>query len=389
MCLLVTRAPTTHLTPSATEELDNITSLFDSSASSCRSTAKLIVGAFISYDFNQLKNELQSSVQNLRRKAHEVLGLPHTRFHHHHDENPTITITELDRLNGKTHLFANESGNGNPSTTTSAGGAMDSRSRATSVTISDITDGHPPAPFHMLLTDEMHPTLAQDVRDFSIRSNSSHYTAPASTTSAMASTSASASMSVSSPPLISRAMSFYDHPSEHTMEIDTLATPLGPSRTPPPPTPHRETPEYISQPRPSFHRHSSGPNPRIEPPPQMQYFHSSVQHDSLGFLSAGSSGGGGAGNGDHVRRATSGSSTVNTGFQQIPSGFHNTTGGFPTITPSGGMAPLPTGFAYSPSSYGGWGIGSTGGGGFGAGNSPIVLDSSWNTLVEQLGFAIG
>lgn len=384
MCLLVTRAPTTHLTTSATEELDNITSLFDSSASSCRSTAKLLVGAFISREFKQLKNRSQSCVQNLRRKAHEVLGLPHSRFHHHHDENSTITITELDRLNGKTHLFVNEPGYGNPSTSTSAGGALDSRSRATSVTISDITDGHPPVPFHMLLTDEMHPTLAQDVRDFSIRSNSSHYT-----TSAMASTSAS------TPPSISRAMSFYDYPSEHTMDMDTLSTPLGPTRTPPPPSTspptHRETPEYIPHPRPSFHRHSSGPNPRIEPPPQMQYFNSSVHHDSLGFLSVGSSGGGG--NGDHVRRGTSNSgSTVGAGFHQVPSGFHNTSGGFTTTSTMSGMAPLPTGFAYSQSSYGGWGIGSAGGGGgggFGAGNSPIVLDSSWNSLVEQLGFAIG
>ncbi|KIM38235.1 hypothetical protein M413DRAFT_248465 [Hebeloma cylindrosporum] len=315
MCLLVTRAPTTHLTASATEELDNITSLFDSSASSCRSTAKLL-----------------SSVQNLRRKAHEVLGLPHHRFHHshHHDENPTITLTELDRLNGKTHLLVNEAGytsSSNPSMSTSAGGgALDPRSRATSVTISDITDGHPPppppaAPFHLVLSEEMHPTLAQDVRDFSVRSNnnSSHYT---STSSTMGSASGSRS---SAPPSIARAMSFYDYPSEHAMDLDAQTTPLAlpphrssSSRTSPPPPPppppaqttptmttttHRETPdrEYLPAPhrhRASFHRHSSGPNPRIEPPPQMQYFQSSVQPDSLDFLSVGGSGaGGGAGAG--------------------------------------------------------------------------------------------
>jgi len=394
MCLLVTRAPTSHLTTSATEELDNVTSLFDSSASSCRSTAKLLVCTFTSLEFKQLKNGVQSCVQSLRRKAHEVLGLPHTRFHHHHDDNPTITITELDRLNGKTHLFVNEPGYGNPSTSTSAGGAPDSRSRATSVTISDITDGHPPAPFLMLLTDEMHPTLAQDVRDFSIWSNSSSHYSAAASTSAMASTSASTSISASAPPSISRAMSFYDYPSEHMMETDTLTTPLPlpppASRTPPPPrtnpTTHRETPEYLAHSRASFHRHSSGPNPRIDPPPQMQYFHSSVQHDSLGFLSVGSSGGGasGGGNGDHVRRATS--STVGAGFQQVPSGFQNTTNSYTTTTPPSGMPPLPNGFTYSLSPYGGWGIGS--GGGFGAGNA-IVLDPSWNSLVEQLGFAIG
>ena len=42
MCILVTRAPTSHLTTPALEELDNLTSLFDS-ASSCRPSSDLLV----------------------------------------------------------------------------------------------------------------------------------------------------------------------------------------------------------------------------------------------------------------------------------------------------------------------------------------------------------
>jgi len=83
MCILVTRAPTSHLTTLALEELDNLTSLFDS-ASSC-----------------QPASDLLSSIQTLRRQAHEVIG-PHTRYYH--NDNNTFTPAELDRLNGKTYL---------------------------------------------------------------------------------------------------------------------------------------------------------------------------------------------------------------------------------------------------------------------------------------------
>ena len=42
MCNLVTRAPTSHLTTPALQELDKLTSLFDS-ASSCRPASDLLV----------------------------------------------------------------------------------------------------------------------------------------------------------------------------------------------------------------------------------------------------------------------------------------------------------------------------------------------------------
>lgn len=43
MCLLVTRAPTSHLTSAALDELENLTSLFDSSSASSRSADKFLV----------------------------------------------------------------------------------------------------------------------------------------------------------------------------------------------------------------------------------------------------------------------------------------------------------------------------------------------------------
>jgi hypothetical protein len=340
----------------------------------------------------------------MRRKAHETLGLPHTRFYRYHEENPAISLTELDRLNGKTHLFMkNEPGYGTPLTSMSVGGTLDTRSRATSVTISDTTDGHvhPPAPFHILLPDEMHPTLAQDYREFSVRCKSSHSSTSIST-SAIASTSASVSTSVPAPPPTSRPMSFYDDPSEYAMEMDTLPTalpfPTVVPHTPPAPKPttnprQRKTPpkpEYLPHQQP-FHGHPGGPNlnPRIDPPPQMQYFHSSLQQEPLSFLSLGPGGGGGVqrGNSATVSGGSgigASSNSVGAGFQQVPSGFHTPNTGFTTSGALGGT--LPNGFGYYQSSYGGWG---TGGGGFGMGNSPIVLDASWNSLVEQLGFAIG
>jgi len=43
LCVVVTRAPTSHLAGPALEQLDNATSLFDSASKSCRSADKLLV----------------------------------------------------------------------------------------------------------------------------------------------------------------------------------------------------------------------------------------------------------------------------------------------------------------------------------------------------------
>ncbi|KAH9486043.1 hypothetical protein JR316_0000107 [Psilocybe cubensis] len=155
LCLLVTRAPTSPLTTPALEELDHLNSLFDSAAPSCGPAEKLL-----------------NSVQTLRRKAQEAVGLPHFRFHHT-DEGTSISTTELDRLNGKTYLHTDNGSSGGPTT-------MDPRSRATSVTISDIADGHNrPSPFHNHNIANLHPTIVRDLREFS------HYNAISTTPSSM------------------------------------------------------------------------------------------------------------------------------------------------------------------------------------------------------------
>ncbi|KAF8956467.1 hypothetical protein BDZ97DRAFT_1925478 [Flammula alnicola] len=297
LCLFVTRAPTSQVTSAALEELDNLTSLFDSSSPSCRSAAKLL-----------------TSVQNLRRKAHEAIGLPHTRFHHYNEGTSTVTVGELDRLNGRTHLFAFDEHGSSSSTSgtasSSASTTHETRSRATSVTISDIAEGHPPM-FHN--TDNLHPTLAQDLREFGLRSVSS-YSAP--------------------------SMSFFDYPSDTSSSSSLMTMPAPMSMSPPLPQPVRETPpEPARLLLPPYQ-----PPTRTEPPPPpMQYFHQALQQEPLPFF--------------EPRRSTFshsiGSNSSSSASMIFPSGFQS---GFPS----------------------GWGTG--------FGPSPIILDSSWNSFVEQLGF---
>ena len=160
MCILVTRAPTSHLTTPALEELDNLTSLFDFASSSCQSASDLLV-RHCSLSFPAISNvTLQSSIQNLHREAHKVIGPSLTRYYHHNDDN-TLTPAELDRLNGKTYLFAEDH-----SLLSSSSIALPI-SRATSVTISD-TETHPPT---FYTTDKLHPALAQDLEEFRIHSS--------------------------------------------------------------------------------------------------------------------------------------------------------------------------------------------------------------------------
>ncbi|CAA7265102.1 unnamed protein product [Cyclocybe aegerita] len=364
MCLLVTRSPTSHLTTPAMEELDNVTSLFDAASSSCRSAAKIL-----------------PSIQVLRRKAHESVGPPHTaRFYHHpHHDNLSgsmgvssgdsgITIADLDRLNGKTHLFSDmhsSSGMSNAptpmsmiaSTSTSATSTAptDDRSRATSHTDTHTQHGHnihsghqhqPPMAMVPTADDNLHPTLAQDVREFTVRS---------------------------SVPAVPR-LSFYDHPSE-------LQSPVAPPPTtahPPPPQLHahghvqhqqgpghpqthaiRQTPP--EPPRlilPPYHQPALSPpqtQPQPHPPPQMSTSTSTPQHQQVPQMSM------------HMHMS-------------VPASYYP-----PPQPPPAPYVHIPgfqSGFAVS-------GIGpSLSAGGFGGWNgaSPFVLDSSWNTLVEQLGF---
>ncbi|KAF8195055.1 fungal-specific transcription factor domain-containing protein [Pholiota molesta] len=356
MCLLVTRAPTSHLTSAALDELENLTSLFDSSSSSCRSAAKFL-----------------TSVQNLQRKAHEATGLPPNRFHMYADESSSnISLPELDRLNGKTHIFypdqrlsSSTAGFSSGAASSSASTLHDaSRSRATSVTISDIAEGSGSnaltSPlFHS--TDNLHATLVQDLRDFSLGTvpravDLALFDYPSPSVRA-ASDDVDMAMSMSPPPRTSQETARAKEPSPpETARVPSQSQPHGHPRQPPPPQHQSHSPL------------SPAPAAALVPaaPPtsaHTHYFHTALQqqHDPhpltlfseprrtaalpLNYFGAGSG----------------------SGMSSSPSG-----GGWST---AGGAY---TSVTFPPGFQAGWGSG--------FGHSPIALDSSWNSFVEQLGF---
>ncbi|KDR86029.1 hypothetical protein GALMADRAFT_235239 [Galerina marginata CBS 339.88] len=310
MCLFVTRAPTSHMTTAALEELDNLTSLFDSSASSCRPASKLL-----------------TSLQTLRRKAQEVIGLPHTRFHQHYPDpssastsastsssltTPTLTTTELDRLNGKTYLHRDSE---HPASTSAASStSAEDRSRATSVTISDIAESHLP-PFQSQSSENMHPTLARDVKEFGLRSLVS-----------------------TGPP----SMSFFDYPS------DPMPVPMPVSSTSSMASHHHHHQHQHQHQRP-HPPHLESFRDRESPAPEtarllLQPFHLPPRIESL-------------------HHSPYFQPTLHTHHPSDP-----------------WMDPRRMGFGsgFAPGFQSGFG------GGFAA--SPITLDPGWSSLVEQLGF---
>lgn len=222
MCILVTRAPTTHLTTPALEDLDNLTSLFDSASSTCQPALDLL-----------------RFVQTLRQQAHEVIG---TRYYHHTNED-SFTLADLDRLNGKTSLFADDHHDHHSLLATSSSSSstnlpISSRSRATSATISDSAETYLPL-FHTI--DNLHPTLAQDLQEFGIRSST--------TTSSISS------------------MTFHDLHRDRTSSSSN-------DHSPPPPQVVRPTPSPPQVPK-LFLQSRLDPPPLPLPPPssQMPFFH--------------------------------------------------------------------------------------------------------------------
>lgn len=267
MCILATRAPTSYLTIPALEELDNLTSLFDSASSSaCRPASDLLVRIFSSFLFFVFWCQrskcyvLQNSVQTLRQQAHEVIGSPHTRYYH--EDEDTFTPTELDRLNGKTYLFADDhsllSSSSSLASSSSTNLSAVCRSRATSVTMSDSAETHPPA-FYM--TDHLHPTLAQDLEEFRMRS----------------STTTTTSFS---------PMTFHD-------PISSSSSDHSPPSPPPPPSSSSQTTRHTTT-IPETSKLVLQPIlmtvPSSPPPPHMHFFHQPYHH---GMSSYGSGFGGG------------------------------------------------------------------------------------------------
>ncbi|KAF8218975.1 hypothetical protein L208DRAFT_1345035 [Tricholoma matsutake] len=138
MCLLVTRAPTSNMTPSALAELDTVLKLFEEGAVHSRGVAKFL-------DF----------IRNLQRKAHE--SVDQTQSH----STPTITPSELDRLSGQTHLLADagapDSGDSGPSDSITHTEPLQGQSH---------TGPIEPHFFSNANSDSMHPTIAQDMSRF-------------------------------------------------------------------------------------------------------------------------------------------------------------------------------------------------------------------------------
>ncbi|TFK42263.1 hypothetical protein BDQ12DRAFT_710525 [Crucibulum laeve] len=146
MCLLITKAPGSSLSPAAMEELNTLAELFEEAAPSSPSASKLL-----------------PSLQRLQRKAHEAAGQSHSQ------DDSSITPAELDRLGGKTHLVSQPirptsevSATFDPTMLDRSRGAP---SRSTSVTLSDsfAVDQYPPSQ-----AQNLHPTIAEDIRNFGL-----------------------------------------------------------------------------------------------------------------------------------------------------------------------------------------------------------------------------
>ncbi|KAG6827100.1 hypothetical protein H0H92_013212 [Tricholoma furcatifolium] len=136
MCLIVTRAPMSNMAASALSELDRMYALFQDASSTARSAKNLL-----------------GSIQSLHKKAHDVLnqsrgpieGLP--------------SNAELDRWSGKTHLLTEVGApdSGNPS-------SIPPCAKYTATVNEYWSDAQ---------VDQMHPTLAHDMRGFVFREHTS------------------------------------------------------------------------------------------------------------------------------------------------------------------------------------------------------------------------
>ncbi|KAF4604485.1 hypothetical protein EYR40_003259 [Pleurotus pulmonarius] len=140
MCLLVTRAPSSNLTASALEELDRALLLFEKAAPTCK-TASLNVDA----------------MRTLRNKAHEAINRTDPSA-----PISSMTPAELDRIGGKTHLLSTIAA-ATTSTTTATTISSSGPSRCSSTTLTDVCSMD-----HLFAGINMHPTIAQDLRNLDI-----------------------------------------------------------------------------------------------------------------------------------------------------------------------------------------------------------------------------
>ncbi|KAF5337739.1 hypothetical protein D9758_016027 [Tetrapyrgos nigripes] len=86
MCILVTRSPHSKMTKSSLAELDTVVELFEDASSTCRSAANIL-----------------DTLKNLRHKAHEAVD---QKQYLSDLASSKLSVDELDRLGGRTHLIA-------------------------------------------------------------------------------------------------------------------------------------------------------------------------------------------------------------------------------------------------------------------------------------------
>ncbi|KAF9557930.1 hypothetical protein CPC08DRAFT_764290 [Agrocybe pediades] len=388
MCSLATMSPPSHLSAAALSDLETVATLFNSSAVDCMPASKLA-----------------PAVYNLRRKAYEVAGLPNTHFHPR-DEGPLISMQELHRLNGRTFLYTENQDGSFSAFASSASNEPLVESRATSVTMSDVVQGDgQQQQQHQQMLDEMHQVLAQDIKEFGTRTRNS-----------------------------SRTMTFYDYPFKPTVsrpqrrQQHPPAAPIASTSTSTHPLhPAHDPPEESSSSSSMIPAHSSAPpyhsQTSIQPPPRVDSFqasrfsqtHAHHPHSHSHSHSNSSSSSSSVSlpmtyqhdlfNDPHQQQprataipaiASSSSSLPSTSTPYVPSSFPawplSTSSSMSALSSLGFQSGFSSGGSGSGSSSSGSGGGGFGGFGFASGGftltttPPIVLDPSWNSFIEQLGY---
>ncbi|PPR06258.1 hypothetical protein CVT24_000929 [Panaeolus cyanescens] len=389
LALLVTRSPNSYLANTAVEELENVASLFDKASSTSQAAAGF-----------------QPFIQRVNRKARDALSASRGRIHgsghsltRAENYESTFSTVDLENLHGKTRLC----GESTPSLH-STSVEMGPPSRATSVTISENAESSShPSIYQNWRTDTLHPVLLRDLREFGIHSSvppSSSFsfydqpsdlnrtrTPPGSLVSSTHSSNAADGERRPSPTHLhpssaaAGGSSSQGHPQpgpsqsrQHVKERDTYEPPREPaserhvsSSTPPHSSPSPDDPPTSGS-RSYYSQHQSYSS--------QQQQQSSTTYPSQ-FSSSSSS--------SHVPSIPAGSNSAMFSYFH-PASFHYEPyvdyrrtgyGGSGSLNASGLMPSAP-----SP-------LGGFAGGGYAAAGFPtpsLVLDSSWSSFVEQLGF---
>lgn len=218
LCLLVTQASSSHLVAPALEKLRQLLTLFRSAAHLCRPAATLV-----------------PSIQRLYNKAYEADNPPQYRPSASASES-SITQAELERLNGKTHLFspaeihpsqASYPMNSAPFPHT----IPQTRPLARSATVTGL-------PFNL---ESLHAVLVKDIRDYSVRE-----TTPSEPSLTDRDVTIESPLTPTGGQVPGRSSD--PQPSSHNMRVapPPSSSRWVPSPSPPPTLPHERRPIYYS-----------------------------------------------------------------------------------------------------------------------------------------------